>query len=227
MDAVVPDTREHMARARLKQTALVRWLQEARSVLVGFSGGVDSAFLACVAVEVLGESNVLAVVGRSSSYPESQWDVARHIATQFAIPLHEVSTEELADPRYAANPANRCYFCKSVLWELLTPIATARGLARVVDGSNADDLTDFRPGALAASERGVRSPLADVGLMKSEIRSLSRIRGLSTWDQPSSPCLSHTVPYGGHCRALAPDRVGRGGTTRVRGSRRPPRALPR
>lgn len=195
MIEVLPATGANAIGARDKEAALARWLEQARSVLVGFSGGVDSAFLACLAVEVLGAQHVLAVVGRSASYPEAQWEVARRVARQFAIPLHEVETDEMADPRYAANPVNRCYFCKSVLWDVLTPIAAARGLAVVIDGSNADDVAGYRPGSRAAAERGVRSPLADVGLTKADIRELSRTRGLSTWDQPSSPCLSSRIPY--------------------------------
>jgi uncharacterized protein len=107
-----------------------------------------------------------------------------------------VDTDELHDPRYAANPTNRCYFCKSELWSRLLPVAAAHGLARVVDGTNADDLADHRPGAQAAREAGVRSPLAELGFTKADIRALSRARGLPTWQQPSSPCLSSRLPYG-------------------------------
>ena len=106
------------------------------------------------------------------------------------VPVLEVNTDELNDPRYAANPADRCYFCKSELWSRLAPLAAERGLAVVVDGTNADDLSDHRPGGRAARERGVSSPLADLGLTKGEIRALSAVRGIPTWDQPSSPCLS-------------------------------------
>ena len=189
-----------------KEHALVRWLRARGSVLVGFSGGVDSAYLACVAADALGSANVLAVIGKSASYPAAQWAAARDVARRFAVPVLEVDTDELADPRYAANPANRCYFCKSELWSRLVPVAKERGLACVVDGANADDLSDYRPGAGAATEWGVQSPLAELGFTKAEIRELSRRRGLPTWSQPSAPCLSSRIPYG---TAVTPARLRR------------------
>jgi pyridinium-3,5-biscarboxylic acid mononucleotide sulfurtransferase len=178
-----------------KERLLQQWLADAGSVLIGFSGGVDSTLLACVAVETLGAERVLAMIGRSPSYPDSQWASARDVAARFSIPVEEVGTEEMNDPSYAANPENRCYFCKRELWSRLVPVAAARGLARVIDGTNADDLGDYRPGAKAAQERGVASPLAEAGLTKAEIRELSRRRGISTWSAPSSPCLSSRIPY--------------------------------
>jgi len=181
---------------REKEYALMEWLRRAAPIAIGFSGGVDSAYLAAAAVEAVGASNVVGFIGRSASYPESQWAVARSVAARVGLSVIELDTDELNDPRYAANPTNRCYFCKTELWSRIVPAAQARGITTVVDGTNADDLSDHRPGAAAAREMGVRSPLADVGLTKAEIRSLSQIRDLPTWSQPSAPCLSSRIPYG-------------------------------
>lgn len=179
-----------------KEARLLAWLERQPSVLVGFSGGVDSAYLACVAHEALGATRVLAVIGRSASYPAEQWAAARAVASQAGLQVLETDTHEMDDARYAANPANRCYFCKSELWSVLGRIARERGIATIVDGTNADDLGDWRPGAQAAREAGVHSPLADAALTKAEIRLLSERRGIPTWSQPSSPCLSSRLPYG-------------------------------
>lgn len=178
-----------------KEHALARWLRERGSVLVGYSGGVDSAYLAAVAFETLG-GRMLAAIGVSESYPESQWRSARELAARVGFPVVELRTAELADERYAANPVNRCYYCKSELWSRLGPVAAEHGIATIIDGTNADDLADHRPGAAAARERSVRSPLAELGFTKAEIRDRSRARGLPTWHQPSSPCLSSRLPYG-------------------------------
>jgi pyridinium-3,5-biscarboxylic acid mononucleotide sulfurtransferase len=187
---------EDLEQLREKEHSLVQWLRAQGSLLVGFSGGVDSAYLACVALEALGTDGVLAVIGRSASYPTEQWERARAVADQFRVPVLEIATDELNDPRYVANPINRCYFCKTELWSRLVPLAHARGLAVVVDGTNADDLGDHRPGMLAAREHDVRSPLAELGFRKRDIRALSRARGIPTWSQPASPCLSSRLPYG-------------------------------
>jgi pyridinium-3,5-biscarboxylic acid mononucleotide sulfurtransferase len=182
--------------AAAKEGQLGDWLRARGSVLVGYSGGVDSTYLACVAAEVLGRPRVLAVIGRSPSYPAEQWERARAIADRLSIPVLEIETSELADARYVANPSNRCFFCKNELWGRLAPIAAERRLGAVVDGTNADDLRDHRPGALAARQHGVESPLAAAGLTKAEIRERSRLRDLPTWALPSSPCLASRIPYG-------------------------------
>ncbi|HET7187550.1 MAG TPA: ATP-dependent sacrificial sulfur transferase LarE [Gemmatimonadaceae bacterium] len=182
--------------AAQKERALAAWLAGRGRVAIGFSGGVDSAYLAVVARNTLGTDGVLAIIGRSASYPAAQWAAARRVADEFEVPVLELDTEELADPRYAANPSNRCYFCKTELWGKLVPVARARGFGVVVDGTNADDLGDYRPGAKAARENDVLSPLAELGFTKDDIRERSRALGLPTWRQPSSPCLSSRLPYG-------------------------------
>lgn len=179
-----------------KERRLHSWLEEQGSVLVGYSGGVDSAYLACVAREVLGREKMLAVVGRSAAYPQRQWDNAIAVAQRFDLPLIEVPTDELDNASYAVNSSNRCFHCKTVLWQTLLPIASARGLAVVVDGTNADDVADYRPGHRAATDYGVRSPLSELGFTKSEIRALSQQRGIPGWSNPSSPCLASRLPYG-------------------------------
>lgn len=189
---------------RHKEQALLGWCRAQGSLLIGFSGGVDSAYLAVVAREALGRDRMLAVIGRSAYYPAAQWATARAVAEQFDVPVHELDTDEMSDPRYAANPSNRCYFCKTELWSRLAPLAHARGLSVIADGGNADDLTDHRPGVQAAREHGVRSPLAELRFTKADIRALSRARGLPTWAQPSSPCLSSRLPYG---TAVTPERL--------------------
>src|SRR5205085_1984613 len=165
-------------------------------VAIGYSGGVDSAYLAAVAVAALGPECVVAVTGRSASYPESQWAAARQTADEIGIPVVEINTDELNDPRYPSNPRNRCYFCKAELWSRVVPFAKARVMAVVVDGTNADDLRGHRPGVAAAKEQGVVSPLALFEFSKEDVRTLSRAHGLSTWRAPSSPCLSSRIPYG-------------------------------
>jgi pyridinium-3,5-biscarboxylic acid mononucleotide sulfurtransferase len=191
-------------RAAAKEDALAEWLRARRRVAIGFSGGVDSAYLAVAARRTLGAENVLAIIGRSASYPAEQWATARRVADSFDVEVLELDTDEMNDPRYAANPANRCYFCKTELWGKLVPAAAARGFDTVVDGTNADDVGGYRPGMQAARENTVASPLADVGFSKEEIRARSRALGLPTWQQPASPCLSSRLPYG---TSVTPERL--------------------
>jgi uncharacterized protein len=174
------------------------------SVLLGYSGGVDSAFLAVVLRQELGKERMLAAIGRSDSYPEAQWRTAIEVARRFDIPLVEIATHELEDANYLANPTNRCFYCKTELWNRLVPLARERGLAVVCDGTNADDLHEHRPGKAAGAQAGVRSPLADAGLTKAEIRAASRELGLPTWDAPAAPCLSSRVQYG---LSITPSRL--------------------
>ncbi|HEX7119317.1 MAG TPA: ATP-dependent sacrificial sulfur transferase LarE [Longimicrobiales bacterium] len=196
--------RIEMAMLEEKFARLSEILRECGSVCIGYSGGVDSVFLAKAALDVLGPENVLAVTGRSASYPEVQREMALDCVRRFGIPHLEIETDELADPNYAANPSNRCYFCKTELWSKLTAVAEQRGYAVVLDGSNADDVGDHRPGMRAAAEKRVRSPLLEAGLTKAEIRELSRRMGLPTWDRPAAPCLSSRLPYG---LAVTPERL--------------------
>jgi pyridinium-3,5-biscarboxylic acid mononucleotide sulfurtransferase len=171
-------------------------LRECGSICIGYSGGVDSVFLAKTARDVLGPEKMLAVIGVSASFPEVQRKMAVQCARDFDIPYHGLATDEMDDPNYVANPNNRCYFCKSELWSKLTDFAAAHGLAVVADGTNADDVGEHRPGMRAAGEYAIRSPLLEAGLTKAEIRKLSHAAGLPTWDMPSAPCLSSRIAYG-------------------------------
>ena len=179
-----------------KEQALLAWMRARGRIAIGFSGGVDSAYLGVIAVEAVGQANALAIIGRSASLAGREEDHATTVAQSIGIPILETETGELSDPRYAANPTNRCYFCKTVLWQTLVPQARERGFASVIDGTNADDLSDYRPGAKAATERGVLSPLAETGMTKAEIRERTRERGWQWWDRPASPSLSSRLPYG-------------------------------
>jgi uncharacterized protein len=191
-----PDVLASSPSALHRERELIEWLRSHDSLLLGFSGGVDSAYLACVAIEAVGADRFLAVIGRSASYPAEQWQIARDVAARAGVEVLEVDTHEMDDPRYVANPTNRCYFCKSELWSVLERVRAERGIATIIDGTNADDLSDHRPGKKAATEQGIRSPLAELGFTKKDIRELSRTRGIPTWSQPSSPCLSSRLPYG-------------------------------
>jgi pyridinium-3,5-biscarboxylic acid mononucleotide sulfurtransferase len=176
-----------------KERALSDTLASLGSVIVAYSGGADSAYLAFVANRTLGERAV-AVTADSPSYPERHRQLAIQIARDFGLRHEIIQTNELERPEYRANPANRCYYCKHELYTHLSRIATGRG-AVIVDGNNADDRGDYRPGRQAAREFGVRSPLDEVDLTKDEIRELSRRAGLPSWDEPASACLSSRIPY--------------------------------
>lgn len=176
-----------------KERSLRDAVASLRSVVVAYSGGVDSAYLAYVAHDVLGDA-ALAVTADSPSYPDHHRRAALEMAAQFGWAHQLIRTDELDRPEYRANPTNRCYFCKHELYTHLSALARARQ-AVVVDGNNADDRGDYRPGRQAAREFGVRSPLDDVDLGKDEIRALARAAGLPIWDAPASACLSSRIPY--------------------------------
>jgi pyridinium-3,5-biscarboxylic acid mononucleotide sulfurtransferase len=176
-----------------KERALCDTLASLGSVIVAYSGGADSAYLAFIAHRTLG-NRAVAVTADSPSYPERHRQLAIQIARDFGLRHEIIQTSELERPEYRANPANRCYYCKHELYTHLSRIAAGRG-AVIVDGNNADDRGDYRPGRQAAREFGVRSPLDEVDLSKDEIRALSRQAGLPTWNEPASACLSSRIPY--------------------------------
>jgi pyridinium-3,5-biscarboxylic acid mononucleotide sulfurtransferase len=173
-------------------------------VLLGYSGGADSTLLAVVGANRLGRDRFLAVLGQSASLASHLRRSARELAARFHVPFLELPTREFEDPRYVSNPTNRCYFCKAELWTRLTQVARECGFDVVVDGTNADDLSQHRPGLRAAQEFGVESPLADLGWRKSDIRAALRHLGVPVWNAPAAPCLSSRIRYG---LAVTPDRL--------------------
>jgi pyridinium-3,5-biscarboxylic acid mononucleotide sulfurtransferase len=185
-------------------TTLRNHLASLGRVMLGYSGGVDSGVLAVLGRQTLGRDDFLAVIGRSASYPAVQADAALELARRFDVPILEVDTHELEDPRYLSNTTDRCYFCKSELWNRLSRVKLERGFDTLIDGTNADDVGEHRPGMRAAAERDIRSPLLEAGWSKQRVREAAFELGLSTWDAPAAPCLSSRVLYG---LQITPDRL--------------------
>lgn len=179
-----------------KYELLMSILQEMKTVVVAFSGGVDSTFLLKAAVDALGTENVLAVTADSETYPTSELEEAKSLAVHIGVKHIIIETSELAIPGYSANTKNRCYFCKSSLFDHLIPVMEEAGFNNVIYGVIADDRNEFRPGMKAAKEKGIRGPLQEANLFKAEIRELSYEQGLPTWNKPSFACLSSRIAYG-------------------------------
>ena len=195
-----------MSEHKLKQ--LQNLFRDMERALIAYSGGVDSTLVAKIASDVLGDRALAITAVSPSLLPEELID-AQTQAAQIGIEHELVETHEMDNPNYTSNPINRCYFCKSELHDTLKPLALERGYPYVVDGVNADDLQDYRPGIQAATERGARSPLAEVGVSKAEVREISRSLGLAWWDKPAQPCLSSRFPYGEAITITKLQRVGR------------------
>lgn len=181
---------------------------EMEQAMIAYSGGVDSTLVAKIAYDVLGD-RALAVTAVSPSLLSEELEDASLQAATIGIPHKIVQTHEMENPNYTSNPVNRCYFCKSELHDTLKPLAVELGYPYVVDGVNADDLHDYRPGIQAAKERGARSPLAEVGITKAQVRQISKELGLPWWDKPAQPCLSSRFPYGEEITVAKLQRVGR------------------
>ena len=181
---------------------------EMDQALIAYSGGVDSTLVAKIAYDMLGD-RALAVTAVSPSLLPEELEDAKIQAATIGISHKVVQTQEMDNPNYTSNPVNRCYFCKSELHDTLKPLALELGYPYVVDGVNADDLHDYRPGIQAAKERGARSPLAEIGVTKAEVRQISQQLGLPWWDKPAQPCLSSRFPYGEEITIAKLQRVGR------------------
>jgi pyridinium-3,5-biscarboxylic acid mononucleotide sulfurtransferase len=192
-----------------KLNQLKALLRSYQSVLVAYSGGVDSTFLLKIAHDILGDK-ILAVVAESPTYPESEGRLAGAMCESLGVRRMAITTDEFSDENFLKNPTERCYYCKKELFSKLKEIAVKEGFQTITDGSNADDLADFRPGNKAKTELGVCSPMQEVGLTKEEIRSLSKELGLPTWDKPSAACLASRIPYGTRITPELVDRIGKG-----------------
>ncbi len=193
------DSQEKLARCQ-------EILRRLRRVVVALSGGVDSTFLLALASETLGKDNVLAVVGVSASLADRELQDARRLAGHVGVRLVEIQTGEMDDARYTANPANRCFYCKSELFAKLKALADREGFPAIVSGANADDTGDFRPGLAAGEQMGIASPLLAAGLTKADIRAAAKAMGLPVWNKPAYACLSSRVPYG---QAITPEKLSR------------------
>lgn len=205
----------YLSQPQFQNPMLNRKLEQLRSIftqmeqaLIAYSGGIDSTLVAKIAYDVLGD-RALAVTAVSPSLLPEELEDAQVQAAQIGIRHELVQTQEMDNPNYTSNPVNRCYFCKSELHDTLKPLALERGYPFVVDGVNADDLQDYRPGIQAAKERGAISPLAETGISKAEVRQLSQQLNLPWWDKPAQPCLSSRFPYGEEITIAKLQRVGR------------------
>lgn len=194
------------AAVQAKYAALLAYLRGLESVVVAFSGGVDSAFVLLAAVRALGPAKVLAVTGRSASVPAAELAGVAELAADIGAAHEFLDTREFDNANYLANPANRCYFCKTELYSSLEPLRRRAGLRAIINGVNADDLGDYRPGLKAAAEHAVHAPLAECGIGKAELRELAAALGLRVFDKPASPCLSSRVQYG---EAITPEKLRR------------------
>ena len=188
-----------------RHEALLQTLGELDGALVAYSGGVDSAVLLAAAHEALG-SRARAAIGRSPSYPAREYEAAVALAARLGVEVLTVQTRELDNPAYRQNAPDRCFHCKQTLFSTLRALADDHGLAAVLEGSNADDTSDYRPGMQAAAQLGIRAPFVELGITKEQIRAMARHRGLEVWDKPSLACLASRVPYGS---GITPERLAR------------------